>query len=108
MGMLTTIWWRDIPMQVIAKDGREAHKIVLHTRFQVAVDKAAMKAGKKSASDYIEEMRRSARACGADLRAEAEAEAQRLESTYTRVVLARLIEAGGVDEEQASQEASTA
>jgi Virulence factor len=97
MATLTTIWWRDIPMQVIAKDGRQAHKIVLHPRFQVAVDKAAMKAGKKSAGDYIEEMRRSARECGGDLKAEAEAEATRLEEHYGRAVLARLIEAGGVD-----------
>ena len=107
MATLTTIWWRDIPMQVIAKDGRMAHKIVLTTRFQVAVDKAAMKAGKKSAGDYIEEMRRSARECGSDLEAEATVEAQRLEDHYTRAVLARLIEAGGVDSEEASREASS-
>jgi hypothetical protein len=94
---LTTIWWRDIPMQVVAKDGRQAHKIVLHPRFQVAVDRAAMKAGKKSASDYVEEMRRSARPCGEDLEAEATGEASRLEATYDRDVLARLIAAGGVD-----------
>jgi hypothetical protein len=95
---LTTIWWRDIPMQVVAKDGRQAHKIVLHPRFQVAVDRAAMKAGKKSASDYVEQMRRSARPCGEDLEAEATAEASRLETAYDRDVLARLIAAGGLDE----------
>jgi hypothetical protein len=42
MASLITIWWRDIPMQVIARDRRQAHKVVLHPRFQVAVDKAAM------------------------------------------------------------------
>ncbi|HJW21782.1 MAG TPA: virulence factor [Candidatus Limnocylindrales bacterium] len=99
MASLITIWWRDIPMQVIARDRRQAHKLVLHPRFQVAVDKAAMKAGKKAASDYVEEMRRSARECGDDLVAEASAEAQRLETAYPRDVLARLIEAGGVDSE---------
>ncbi len=99
MATLTTIWWRDIPMQVIAKEGRQAHKVVLTSRFQVAVDKAAMNAGKKSAGDYVEEMRRSARECGNDLKAEAEAEAARLEVAYSRAVLARLIDAGGVDDE---------
>jgi hypothetical protein len=97
MASLITIWWRDIPMQVIARDRRQAHKVVLHPRFQVAVDKAAMKAGKKSASDYIEEMRRTARDCGDDLEAEANAEAARLEAAYTKDVLARLIAAGGID-----------
>jgi hypothetical protein len=85
-------------MQVIARDKRQAHKVVLHPRFQVAVDKAAMKAGKKAASDYIEEMRRDARECGDDLEAAANAEAERLEAAYTRDVLAGLIAAGGVGE----------
>jgi hypothetical protein len=95
MASLITIWWRDIPMQVIARDRRQAHKVVLHPRFQVAVDKAAMKSGKKSASDYIDEMRRDARECGDDLEAEANAEASRLEAAYTREALAKLIAAGG-------------
>ena len=102
MASLITIWWRDIPMQVIARDKRQAHKVVLHPRFQVAVDKAAMKAGKKAASDYIEEMRRDARECGDDLEAVANGEAARLEAAYTRDVLARLIAAGGVDATKAN------
>jgi hypothetical protein len=96
MASLITIWWRDIPMQVIARDRREAHKVVLHPRFQVAVDKAAMKAGKRAASDYVEEMRRDARECGDDLVAEASGEAARLEAAYTKDVLATRIAAGGV------------
>ena len=95
MATLVTIWWRDIPMQVIAREGRRSAKRVLNKRFQFAVDKAAMKAGKKSASDYIEEMRRDARECGEDIEAEANAEAARLEAAYTRDVLATLIAAGG-------------
>src|SRR3954468_23838128 len=95
MASLITIWWRDIPMQVIARDRRQAHKVVLHPRFQVAVDKAAMKAGKKSASDYIDEMRRDARECGDDLESEANTEAARLEAAYTKDVLATLGAAGG-------------
>jgi F0F1-type ATP synthase membrane subunit b/b' len=97
MASLITIWWRDIPMQVIARDKRQAHKVVLHPRFQVAVDRAAIKAGKKSASDYVEEMRREARECADDLETEANGEAARLEAAFTREVLARLIDAGGVD-----------
>ena len=96
-GTLTVIWWRDIPAQVIAKDRRQAHKVVLHPRFQVAIDKAAMKAGLKAASDYIGEWRREARTCGDDLEAIANAEATRLEAAYSKDVLARLVAAGGVD-----------
>ncbi|MBF8290329.1 MAG: hypothetical protein HW391_1297 [Chloroflexi bacterium] len=99
-GQLTVIWWRDLPAQVVAKDRRQAHKVVLHPRFQVAIDKAAMKAGKKQFGDYIEEWRREGRPCGDDLEAEANAEASRLEASYTKVVLARLVAAGGLDVER--------
>ena len=54
--------------------GPAPEKRVLDKRFQIAVDKAAMKSGKKSYGDYIEEMRRAERECGADLEAEANAE----------------------------------
>lgn len=94
---LTVIWWRDIPAQVVAKEGRRTHKIVLHPRFQVAIDRAAMQAGKRAAGDYIEEWHREARPCGDDLETEAKDEAARLQGHYTREVLARFIAAGGVD-----------
>ena len=95
MAQLITIWWRDIPMQVIAREGRRTEKRVLDKRFQIAVDKAAMKAGKKAYGDYIEEMRRAERACGDDIEAEASAEAARLDGAYTKEVLRGLVASGG-------------
>ena len=76
---LTVILWRDIPAQVIAKDGRRASKVVLHPRFQVAIDKAAEKAGRKSMDDYIAEWHKEQRPCGDDLETAATEEASRLE-----------------------------
>ena len=73
--MLTVIWWRDIPAQVIAKDRRDSHKIVLHPRFQMAIDRAATKAGLKEWNAYLEQWRKEQRICGDDIKAEAEAEA---------------------------------
>jgi len=96
MASLITIWWRDIPMQVIARDGRRSAKRVLDKRFQFAVDKAAMNSGKKSYGDYIEEMQRAERPCGDDIEAEADAEVARLEAAYARNVLHALIASGGV------------
>ena len=96
MAQLITIWWRDIPMQVIAREGRQSVKRVLDKRFQFAVDKAAMNSGKKSYGDYIEEMRRAERPCGPDLEAEADAEVARLETVYARGILHKLIGSGGV------------
>ncbi len=98
MASLITIWWRDIPMQVIARDGRRSAKRVLDKRFQFAVDKAAMNSGKKAYGDYIEEMRRAERPCGDEIEAEADAEMARLEAAYTKDKLHALIAAGGEGE----------
>src|SRR5262245_41290058 len=98
MGQLITIWWRDIPMQVIAREGRRNEKRVLDKRFQFAVDKAAMNSGRKAYGDYIEERHRAESPFGDDLLAEVDAEMQRIESTYTKDVLHALIAAGGVGE----------
>ncbi len=96
MATLTVIWWRDIPAQVVAKDGRRSSKIVLHPRFQVAIDKAAVKAGRREYDAYIGEWRKTQRACSDDLDAEVNAEVARLEHEHTKEVLARLVAAGGV------------
>jgi hypothetical protein len=96
MATLVTIWWRDIPMQVIAREGRRTEKRVLNKRFQFAVDKAAMNAGKKSYGDYIEEMKRDEKPTDeVDLVAAVEAEAARLEKAYSKEVLHALIASGG-------------
>jgi hypothetical protein len=96
MASLTVIWWRDIPAQVLAREGRRASKVQLHPRFQVAIDKAASRAGKRANSDYIQEWRKVARDCGEDLEAEVNAEVERLETTYDKHRLAELIQSGGV------------
>ena len=98
MASLIVISWRDIPAQVIVKRGREAAKVQLSHRFQEAVDRAAMRAGKGSSDAYLADWQRSApRPCGEDLQAEAAAEAARLEAKFTDQDLERLIRAKGVD-----------
>jgi hypothetical protein len=94
---LIVISWRDIPAQVIVKRGREVAKVQLSHRFQEAVDRAAMRAGKGSSDAYLADWQRNARPCGDDLQAEATAEAARLEARYTDEDLERLIRAKGLD-----------
>src|SRR5271167_2186063 len=97
MASLIVISWRDIPAQVIAKQGRETAKVQLSQRFQEAIDRAAMRAGKGSSDAYLADWQRSApRACGDDLPAEAAAEAARLEARFTAEDLERLIRAKGL------------
>jgi Virulence factor len=102
MASLTVISWRDIPSQVVVKRGRETAKLMLSHRFQEAVDRAAMRAGKTGSEAYIADWTRSdARSCGDDLQAEAAAEAARIEAQYSDDDLLRLIRAHGVDETKA-------
>ena len=97
MATLTVIWWRDIPAQVTARDGRKSSKIVLHPRFQVAIDKAASRAGKREYNAYIEEWRKVTRECGLEIDTEVAAEVERLETEYDKHRLALLIQSGGLE-----------
>ena len=96
MAKLITVFWRDIPAQVIAKRGRETAKVQLSERFQVAIDRAAMRAGKGSSDKYLEDWRRVPKACGGDLQAAAQAEAARLEAEHSDDELEKMVKAGGV------------
>jgi Virulence factor len=106
---LIVISWRDIPAQVIVKRGRETAKVQLSPRFQEAVDRAAMRAGKGSSDAYLADWARSApRPCGDDLQAEAKAEADRLEAQFNDEDLERLIRARGVDANRAAPDSGAA
>jgi hypothetical protein len=94
---LIIISWRDIPAQVIVKRGRETAKVQLSARFQEAVDRAAMRAGKGTSDAYLADWKRSdPRPCGEDLQAEAAAEAARIEAQFTDEQLEQLIRAKGL------------
>jgi hypothetical protein len=97
MASLIIISWRDIPAQVIVKRGRETAKVQLSARFQEAVDRAAMRAGKGSSDAYLADWKRSEpRSCGEDLPAEAAAEAARIEARFSDEDLEKLIRGKGL------------
>jgi hypothetical protein len=50
---LTIIFWRDIPAQVIAKQGRKRVRHKLSDRFHKGFDRAAMRAKKLDADAYL-------------------------------------------------------
>ena len=105
MASLTLITWRDIPAQVVVKRGRETAKAKLSNRFQEAVDRAAMRAGKGSSDLYLAEWRRTEpRSCGDDIQQEADAEASRIEAHYSDEALEQLIRAKGFAEAESASE----
>ena len=92
------VYWRDIPAQVIVQRGRVREKVQLSNRFQEAIDRAAMRAGKGSSDAYIAEWRREASACenAADMNAIAAAEASRLEAEFCDERLLEMIRNHGL------------
>ncbi len=95
MAKLITVYWRDIPAQVIAKRGRESARVKLSERFQKAIDRAAMRAGKGSSDKYLEDWRRVAKTCSGALEDAAKAQAERLEAAHDDELLEKMVKAGG-------------
>ena len=105
MAKLITVFWRDIPSQVMARKGRDTRKILLSERFQEAIDRAAMRAGKGSSDAYMSEWRRETISCdNADLEAAVQARAQELEAGFSEEDLLALIRAKGVTDTETPSE----
>ena len=92
---LAVIYWRDIPAQVKARAGRNRVSTPLPDRFMAAVDRAATIAGKTTTDEYIAEWREETRPCGADLQAEADREAKRLDDAYPQELIRAYVNNGG-------------
>ncbi|PHP67505.1 hypothetical protein CSC94_07300 [Zhengella mangrovi] len=96
MADLVIVYWRDIPAQVIVKQGRKTARRELSPRFAEAIDMAAMRAGASDTDAYLEEWRRADPvAVGDDLEAEAEKAAADLEAAWPKDRLVSLVQSGG-------------
>jgi len=96
MPELIKIYWRDIPSQVTAKAGRKTAKVMLPSRFQEAIDRAAMRAGKGSSDAYMEDWRRERSRCSDQLQSEAEQAAAALVESFDEETLEALTKVKGV------------
>lgn len=98
MAKMTVVYWRDIPAQVIVKEGRRTAKRQLSERFEKAIDRAAMHAKLRGTDAYLAQWQRGRPLdCGDDLEEEAGAAAERLEAEYTDQRLNSLVASGGVE-----------
>ena len=98
MPQLIVVYWRDMPAQVIIKDGRKTAKRQLPERFEQAIDAAAMRAGKRDTDAYLAEWRKGdpEAVAGEDLEALAEAATKRIQAEFPQDRLVALAETGGV------------
>ncbi len=95
---MTTIYWRDIPAQLTTRAGDDQHKVLLHARFQHAIDRAAGVAGLTSTHDYVQQWRSVPGPLGdGDVAAQLDQRCAELEGAYPRARLEALVANGGLD-----------
>ena len=94
------IFWRDIPSQIVVQRGRRREKVLLGERFQKAIDRAAMRAGKGGSGPYLAEWRRESSTIelGGELREFALAEANRFEEAFSDERLEALVRNHAIDD----------
>lgn len=92
MPQLVVVKWRDIPAQVIVRQGRKAAKRQLPERFEQAIDRCAMKVGARDTDAYLNEWRKTDPIeIEGDPEEVAAAEADRLDTDYDQSALKALI-----------------
>ena len=96
MGKMIKVFWRDIPSHVIYKNGREKTKKQLDPKFAIAIDRAAMRAGKGSSDAYMSEWRRVTEIMSGSPEALVSNIVKELEDEYTDEVLEKTIKSGGI------------
>jgi hypothetical protein len=90
------VYWRDIPAQVIVKQGRCAEKRELPERFIQAIDASAMAVGARDSDAYLAEWRRGKpEPCSDDLAGEADRAVAMIIADYDMPRLKQLIAQGG-------------
>lgn len=96
MAQLTIVYWRDIPAQVIVKEGRKNARRELPLRFTEAIDMCAMQTGAADTDSYLDEWRRGEPVeVSGDLETEADKALARIDAEYDKVSLVRLVRQGG-------------
>ena len=100
MAKSTIIYWRDIPSQVVVKQGRNSAKVQLSERFMEAIDKAAMRAGRQGSKEYLEDWRRVIETCKGDPETVANTIAGELEQMYPDDILQAMVKNKGLKIDQ--------
>jgi hypothetical protein len=92
---LISIYWRDIPAQVVGRQGRSNVKKELAPRFATAIDRAAMRAGRGSSDAYLADWRRETEVVSGDLDKIVAERVAALEAEFDDEFLEKVVKAGG-------------
>jgi hypothetical protein len=95
MAKLISIYWRDIPAQVVVRQGRTNLKKELDPRFAKAIDRAAMRAGRGASDAYLEDWRRETEMVEGDPETLIAERVAALEARFDEEYLESVVKAGG-------------
>ena len=99
MGKLITVFWRDIPSHIIFKTKSGRFKKQMSPRFEKAIDRAAMRAGKGSSEAYMADWRRDIRNIKADNpKSIVDKEIELLETMFSDDLLEKTVKSKGIKE----------
>lgn len=94
----TIVYWRDIPAEIIVREGRKRTRGQLNIRFAEAIDMAAMRSGAKDSDAYLDGWRHGKpQPVSGDAAEYASRTAIDVEHAYTAERLALLINNGGTE-----------
>jgi len=105
MAKLISIFWRDIPAQVVGRGARNRIRQELEPRFAKAIDRAAMRAGRGSSDAYLADWRRVTEIVEGDLEALVRERVAQLESRFPDAYLEQVVKAGGVEPQKGEEQA---
>lgn len=96
MAKLISIYWRDIPAQIVGRAAGTTIKKIMPPRFAKAIDRAAMRAGRGSSDAYLADWRRESIIVSGDLENIVMQQLALLESRFDDEFLESVIKAGGL------------
>ena len=96
MAQKIIVYWRDIPAQILVKQGRKSARRELPATFMEVVDACAMRVGAKDSEAYMAEWRKSDPVdVSDDLEQEAENALAEILPAYPKDRLMKLLDQGG-------------
>ena len=100
MGKLITVFWRDIPSHIIFKTKSGKFKKQMSPRFEKAIHRAAMRAGKGSSDAYMADWRREiVKIKTDDPQSIVDQEIELLEQMFSDDLLEKTVKSKGIKEE---------
>jgi hypothetical protein len=98
VAQLKIVYWRDIPGQVVIRQGRQSTRIRLSSRFWKAIERAVYRLKKEQEDAWFEPWHDVRQSFKGNVEEQAGILVKQLEEHYTEDVLEKLIRASGVDE----------